>query len=331
MPEEFKSFYNVLSNSRIASEQELNYKDIYIVPNKKCILKSRKLANTSNKLGSNIFDIPIIPANMKSVVNENTCLFLAQKNIFYIMHRFTSQENILEFCKYMNKTGLNTSISIGVKDEDRKFIEYLSNQKIKLDYITIDIAYAYTDVVKDMIDRLRAYYSDAFIIAGNVADSEGACFLRDSGANAVKVGIGGGGVCSTKNITGFYRPMVSTILDCVDNDIPIIADGGIKEPGDISKALALGADFVMAGTLFAGYEQSAKEHDKDGNRVYYGSASAMNKGEYKNVEGFSTNIEEHGDMNLLLQALKESLQSAISYSGGNSIDGLRNTDIVIVK
>ena len=115
------------------------------------------------------------------------------------------------------------------------------------------------------------------------------------------------------------------------NDIPIIADGGIKEPGDISKALALGADFVMAGTLFAGYEQSSKEYDKDGNRVYYGSASAMNKGEYKNVEGFSTNIEEHGDMNLLLQALKESLQSAISYSGGNSIDGLRNTDIAIVK
>jgi GMP reductase len=150
-------------------------------------------------------------------------------------------------------------------------------------------------------------------------------------------------VCITKNKTGFHRPMVSTVLDCasytLENNIPLIADGGIREHGDIAKAIACGASMVMAGSLFAGYEESAGniiEITLDGislprmYKEYYGSASQYNKGEVKNVEGKKILIDYHGSMDRLLSELKEDLQSAISYVGGTKLNDLLDAKIISV-
>ena len=145
------------------------------------------------------------------------------------------------------------------------------------------------------------------------------------GADAIKVGIAGGRVCITKNKTGFHRPMVSTVLNCVMEaaGVPIIADGGIEEHGDIAKAIALGAHMVMAGSLFAGYDQSAGqivEIEKRLHKEYFGSASEHNKGKYQNVEGKKILVNYKGPMEKLLIELKEDLQSSISYSGNRDLD-----------
>ena len=138
-------------------------------------------------------------------------------------------------------------------------------------------------------------------------------------------------VCITKNKTGIHRPMVSTILDCVSarKKVPIIADGGIVEHGDIAKALACGASMVMAGSLFAGYDQSAGnliEINDTEYKEYYGSASKHNKSEVKNIEGKKTLIKYRGDMNRLLTELKEDLQSSISYVGGSNLDVFKTVE-----
>ena len=137
-------------------------------------------------------------------------------------------------------------------------------------------------------------------------------------------------VCITKNKTGIHRPMMSTCVDCCKKaKVPIIADGGIVEHGDVAKAIACGATMVMAGSLFAGYDQSAGDIIEIEDRMYkeyYGSASQYNKGEYKNVEGKKILIQYKGDISKLLIELKEDLQSSISYVGGNQLKNLTSSE-----
>jgi len=142
-------------------------------------------------------------------------------------------------------------------------------------------------------------------------------------------------VCSTKNKTAVYRPMFDAVKECSKlASIPVIADGGIVEHGDIAKAIAAGATMVMAGHLFAGYEQSAGSVIEIEDRMYkeyYGSASKYNKEEQKNIEGKKTLIQYRGDMNRLLRELKEDLQSSISYVGATSIEGLKGSNFYIIN
>jgi GMP reductase len=128
----------------------------------------------------------------------------------------------------------------------------------------------------------QGHFPGSFLIGGNIATADAARDLESWGCDAIKAGIAGGRVCITKNKTGFHRPMISTVRDCVSAvSVPVIADGGIVEHGDMAKALACGASMIMAGSLFAGYDESAGEiveingkHYKE----YFGSASQFNKG-----------------------------------------------------
>jgi GMP reductase len=182
-----------------------------------------------------------------------------------------------------------------------------------------------------MANYIKEKFPETFLIVGNVATSEAVEEIESWGADAIKVGIAGGSVCITKNKTGVHRPMVSTVLDCSNvAKVPIVADGGIIEHGDIAKALACGATMVMAGSLFAGYDQSAGniiEIDDRMYKEYYGSASKYNKNEYKNVEGKKILIQYKGDMSKLLIELKEDLQSSISYVGGTKVEHLNFAEI----
>jgi len=303
--------------------QEFHYSDIHLIP-QKTIVESRKDCNTEVELGKYKFAMPVYAANMKSVINNRTCDFFCENKWFYTMHRF--EVDPCQFIDEMHDKGHIASISIGVNYESYEQINNMIAQNLLPEFITLDIANAWCSKGEKMIKYIRNALPNTFLIAGNVATDKAVFDLEEWGAQAIKVGIAGGSVCTTKFKTGFHRPMVSTVQECVKAaTVPIIADGGIQHHGDIAKALALGAHMVMAGNLFAGYEESAGEmleingHMK---KAYFGSASDTNKGEYKNVEGKKIFVDYKGPMEKLIKELREDLQSSISYSGGNDLKSL---------
>ena len=320
--------------------REYNYSDIYLRP-KKTMVSSRKECITSVILGGHEFVLPVYASNMKSVVNEDSCEFFAKNGMFYTMHRFNV--NQVAFVEKMQHQGFVASISIGVNDDTIEQLKQLQLANLSPEFMTLDIANAWCKKAEKMIKYVKEHFPKTFLIVGNVSSADAACEVHSWGADAIKAGIAGGKVCITKNKTGFHRPMVSTVLDCATYTrkagVPLIADGGIIEHGDIAKALACGANMVMAGSLFAGYDESAGniiEVSLDGGRMraykeYYGSASQYNKGEYKNVEGKKILIDYKGSMVKLLIELAEDLQSSISYAGGVTVHDLINAEIICVS
>jgi len=315
---------------RIENDIEFNYDNIYLVP-QKSIVDSRKECNTSVKFGHKTFVSPVYPSNMKSVVNKDTCKYLANRGWFYSMHRFGN--DVLKFMRSMLKDSLFTSISVGIKEESYTTLKLIHDDKLIPDYITIDVANAWSLKAEKMIKWIKDHFQSSFLIVGNVATPDSIDEITNWGADAIKIGISGGKVCITKNKTGFHRPMASTVISCSEiSKIPIIADGGIVEHGDIAKAIACGATMVMAGSLFAGYDESAGsiiEIDDNYYKEYFGSASKFNKSEQEHIEGKKILIKYRGSMDKLLQELLEDLRSSISYSGGKNLKDLRKVKKII--
>lgn len=313
----------------IKMKKLFDYKDIRLIP-QKCIVDSRQDCDTSITLGGKTFCMPVYPSNMKSVVDTTTCKFMAKNNWFYTMHRFDI--DVLDFIRKMNGEKLFVSISIGIAEDSYKILEEICQKSLFVDYITVDVANAWSEKTHKMVSFIREKFPDVFLIVGNVACSDACNELKEWGAMACKVGIGPGSVCITylKTGVGTYSWQLSCVENCVAHtDIPIIADGGIVEHGDIAKAIAVGATMVMAGFLFAGYDQSAGsiiEIEDTMYKEYYGSASKHNKNEIKNIEGKKILIKYRGDMTRLLVELKEDLQSSISYTGGKSLQDLKQAD-----
>jgi len=313
-------------------EEGLNYHNVYLVP-RKTIVSSRKECDTSVKFGPKTFISPVYPSNMKSVVNEETCKFLAKRNWFYSMHRF--EVDNLSFMNKMMEENLFTSISVGVKEESYKSLKEIYEEKLIPDYITLDVANAWSLQAEKMTKWIKDHFPNTFLIVGNIATPDAIQDIVSWGADASKCGISGGRVCITKNKTGFTFPMVSSIVNCCkEASIPIVADGGIVEHGDIAKAISLGAEMVMAGSLFAGYDESAGsiiEIEDNLYKEYFGSASKFNKNEKEHIEGKKILIKYRGSMDKLLQELLEDLRSSISYAGGDKLFYLRNVEKIIVK
>ncbi|MEG0380402.1 MAG: GMP reductase, partial [Kurthia sp.] len=275
-----------------------DYEDIQLVP-AKCIVNSRSECDTTVELGNHKFKLPVVPANMQTIIDENIALKLAENGYFYIMHRFNPEKRT-QFTLDMQKRGLIASISVGVKPEEYTFVEDLAAQNITPDFITIDIAHGHSNAVINMIQHIKAHLPKSFVIAGNVGTPEAVRELENAGADATKVGIGPGKVCITKIKTGFGTGgwQLAALRWCSKAATkPIIADGGIRTNGDIAKSVRFGASMVMIGSLFAGHEESpGNTIEVDGKIVkeYFGSASEFQKGEKKNVEGKKMYVEHKG-------------------------------------
>ena len=306
----------------------LKYSDICLTPNYSEVY-SRADCDPSVKIFEKKFLLPIIPANMKSVIDMHTCEWMSSHGFFYIMHRFDRDlaEDVANAQDWDN-----ISFSVGVKTKDKIAIQKIKKRGHRVDYLTIDIAHGYSARMKTMIKWIKKHLPNTKIIAGNVATPCAVRALANWGADIVKVGIGQGSPCTTKDKTGFTLPMFTCVKLCsnvildTEEVVPIIADGGIRCNGDIAKSLVAGATIAMAGSMFAACTDSpASAIDINGiqHKAYFGSASLENKGFKKNIEGKLNKIQNNGmTYEEKFCEITEDLQSAISYAGGSTLSAL---------
>ena len=315
-------------------DRALTYDDIHLVPKQKSTIRHRSEVDTSTKFCSANLDIPIIAAPMPDVCNGEMASILSGLGALGIIHRFqTIQNRVIEY-NYAIAAGMTPErIGVAIGLDEAKNIDLFPSNQI----FCIDIANGFSSSIEELVSFIKSEYPGIFIIAGNVASPEGYKFLADLGVHAVRVGIAGGSVCETRNETGVYYPMASCVMEIVasktmvDNPPLIIADGGIRKPADMCKALALGADAVMCGSIFAGTSESPGEvikHNGQLVKLYRGAASFSVQQQHKNEtpeynEGNETLVPYKGHVRKVIQRYKAGLQSSMSYMNARNLDEFR--------
>ena len=211
--------------------------------------------------------------------------------------------------------------AVGVKDFKER-VNYLSNAGAKI--VVIDIAHGHSKYAGKVLDWIKTYFPHLDVIAGNIATKDAAEYFMSKGADALKVGIGPGKVCTTRQMTGVGVPQLTAIMDVYEatqGRIPIIADGGIKQPGDVVKALGAGANSVMCGYIFAG----CNEVPERGRGMYRGSSSRGVKEENSFIEGTEIPTDTFpfkGPVKLVIDKYLEGLASGMTYIGARDLNGL---------
>jgi len=246
---------------------------------------------------------------------------------------------------------LRVGAAVGITPNTMERVEALVNASV--DIVTIDTAHGHSQGVLDMVENVKSAFPDLDLIAGNIATKEAAKALVEAGADVVKVGVGPGSICTTRVVTGVGVPQLSAIMEVAEytrkNDIGLIADGGIKQTGDIPKAIAGGADSVMMGSMFAGVEESPGETIIYESRKYksyrgMGSLGAMVKGSkdryFQDVEdevsklvpeGIEGRVPYKGTLSEVLYQMTGGLRAAMGYTGAKNIDELKNADFTRIS
>lgn len=304
----------------------LSYDTVTLCPNYSS-LTSRSDADTSLIFCGYNFKLPVVPANMNDVISISLAKYLSENGYFYIYHRFfKGHENTVRLVSEANHDNWKLiSISIGVSNNEYDTLTALLSYRYRVDFITIDVAHADHDNVKSMVEFIHEHFPKTKLIVGNVATAGGASRLFKLGVDAIKVGIGGGSICTTRYKTGFHIPTLQSVHDAyqtildLNYNIPIIADGGAKYYGDIAKALTFGATMIMNGRWFASCKDSPAE-SVSGSKLYRGSTSNELRGDNRHIEGQQVMLEDSGvTYEERLKEITQSLQSSISYAGGTDL------------
>lgn len=311
----------------------LTFDDVLLIP-KYSEIKSRKDVDLSIKIDDFKFSIPIVNANMKHIASFDLLKAIVDLGGLALMHRF--EDNQIElFTKGLevNKNWANfCGASVGVKKEDYKLVDELAAIGVRI--ICIDIAHADSEIACKMTEYIAKTYPTILLISGNVSTTSGANRLYDHGAKVIKVGQGSGSLCSTRIMTGNGVCQLSAIEECYNNAFNsgnrkyyVISDGGIKNSGDICKALCF-SDMVMIGSLFAGCEETQTETitiNGESFKAYEGSSTFKTN----NIEGIKTLVKTKGLIKNIIQMLMENIQSGCSYQGVNNLEDLKKDPMFI--
>lgn len=328
-------------------KKALSFDDVLLVP-KSSDIKTRKDIDLKSSISDLDFYLPVISSPMDTVTETSMSISMSKAGGFGIIHRYNSiseQSLIVSRVKKVLNPSSGISAAIGVSGD---FIERASElHEAGANIICIDVAHGHHLLVKNTIEQLRKRFDNrVYIIAGNVATKSGYEDLSDWGANAVRVGVGGGSICSTRIQTGHGIPTFQSVVDCSDSDrsAAIIADGGIKNSGDAVKALAAGADFVMLGSLLAGTDETpgdiirpaeSKDLLSENRKVYRGMASREAQQSWRNkigsVEGISTTVLAKGPVLTVLHDLERGIRSGLSYTGAYTLSELRSKSEFIIQ
>ena len=343
----------------IDNEIKLDFKDVLIRP-KRSNLNSRNEVNLNRvikfKHSKNVWEgIPIMVANMDTVGTFEMAQECYKHKIFTCIHKYYTYE---DWCNFSNKYDYDEidsnitshqytnadknynifdyiSVTSGISDSDlEKMYNIVDNLPIK--FISLDVANGYSEKFVEIIQRVRNKYPNKVIIAGTVVTREMTEELIIKGADIVRVGIGGGSVCTTRKKTGVGYPQLSAVIECMDAahglNAHIISDGGCTCPGDFSKALGAGADFVMSGGMFSGHDESAGNLiEKNGEKFkeFYGmsSSTAMNKhsggvANYRTSEGKLVLVKYKGKVENTIKDILGGIRSTCTYVGAPELKNL---------
>lgn len=309
----------------------LTFDDVLIVP-KYSEIGTREEISLEQRLAGFDFKIPIISANMDYVTESQMAMAMWEEGGLGILHRFKSWPLIKEDIVGLFNQGYPVAFSVGIKEPFSTLTQVEWTDRFEQRYIVcIDVAHGHHTRVIDLIREIKKKSSFAFIVAGNVATAEGYSDLSGAGADAIKIGIGPGSVCTTRTVTGAGMPQLTAIMKAAETrekfgGPKIIADGGIKNSGDIVKALGAGADFVMLGHLLAGHTECPGDvvEGPTGRRYKpYRGQSIFGTNELRYTpEGISGYVEEKGPVAGTLKRLIGGIKSGFSYSGARNIQEL---------
>ena len=326
----------------------LTYDDVLLLPDASDVVPSEVDTKTQLTRGIQL-DIPLISSAMDTVTESTMAIAMAKAGGIGIIHRNLAIDEQVTHVKLVKGANLLVGAAVGVGDDGFERAQALI--EIGVDVIVVDTAHGHHRAVLDAITKIKKHYPDQEIIGGNVATRSGAQALINAGADAVKVGVGPGSICTTRVVAGVGVPQITAIMEaakaCKKADIPLIADGGLQYSGDIAKAIVSGADTVMLGSLLSGCEESPGELVEIDGRKFktyrgMGSLGAMqSRGSKKSFskdrymqddvlaedklvpEGIEGKVAYRGPVSEVVHQLVGGLRSGMGYAGAEDIAALQ--------
>ena len=310
----------------------LSFDDVLLVPQYSEIFTRKDIKIQQKLKGLHPLRLPIISSPMDTVTEDRMACAMHKEGGVGIIHRYNTVVEQASMVAEVRMSGHQVGAAIGVGDTSIERAKALVEAGVN--FLCIDVAHGHHAKARYALQVLKNTFGDeVHLMAGNVATLEAFNDLADWGADSIRVGIGGGSICSTRIQTGHGMPTLQSVMDCAesDRDVTLIADGGIRTSGDIVKALAAGADFVMLGSLLAGTDETPGQviNTKNGReKIYRGMASKEAQRSWRNrvssIEGVSHTVPLKGPVADVLGELRTGITSGISYSGADSVLSLQS-------
>lgn len=311
----------------------LTFDDVLIVPARSDIRSRREPSLETRVTKTRTIQLPLISANMDTITESGMAIAMGSLGGLGILHRFMdAKEQVRQAREVVEAKVGPVSASVGVTEDERNRAQALIDAGV--DILTIDIAHGHSVQMLEMMEWIKKISPKTEIIAGNMATPEAAVDLINAGADAIKVGIGPGSMCTTRIITGCGVPQLTAIALCAEvalkHGVPLIADGGLRTSGDIMKAFAAGADTVMLGSMLSGAIETPGEI-KNGRKLYRGMASRSAQDSWRGgvpegmaPEGESTSVPVKGHAKDVLSELAGGIRSGMSYVNASSLAEIKD-------